>query len=70
MTLGGVLQTHMQLIAWCDACLHQVVPDISSLVEHYGPELEVPEWGAPLRCSKCGSRDCDFVVSGYSRSHQ
>ena len=36
MTLGGVLRTHMQLIAWCHACLHQVEPDIAALVERYG----------------------------------
>ena len=67
--LGRVLRTHMQLIAWCHACLHQVEADIAALVERYGPELEVPEWGARLRCSKCGSHDCDFVVSGYSPPH-
>jgi len=38
MTLGGVLHTHMQLIAWCHACLNQLEPDIA--------EMEVPEWGA------------------------
>jgi len=27
----------------------------------YGPELEVPEWGARLRCSKHGSRDTDSL---------
>ena len=67
MTLGGVQRTHMQLIAWCHACLHQVEPDIAALVERYGPELSVPQWGARLRCSKCGSRDPHFVVSIYDR---
>jgi hypothetical protein len=43
-----------------------VEPDVAALVERYGPELEVPDWGARLRCSKCGSHDCDFVVCGYS----
>ena len=38
MTLGGVLRGHMQLIAWCHACLHRVEPDIAALVERYGPE--------------------------------
>jgi hypothetical protein len=70
MTLGGVLRTHMQLIAWCHACLHQVKPDIAALVERYGAEMEVPEWGARLICSKCGSHDTDFVVSGYSSPHE
>src|ERR1700755_1708202 len=43
MTLGGVLRTHMQSIAWWHACLHQVKPDIAALVERYGAEMEVPE---------------------------
>ena len=43
MTLGGVLRTNMQLIAWCHACLYQVEPDVAAQVERYGPDLEVPE---------------------------
>ena len=30
MGLGGVQRTHMQLIAWCHTCLHQVEPDIAA----------------------------------------
>ncbi len=51
---------------WYHACLHETRPDAAGLVERYGPDLEVREWGARLRCSKCGSHDCDFVVCGYS----
>ena len=40
------------------------------MFERYGHELKVLEWGARLRCSKCGSHDCDFVVAGYSRPHR
>ena len=70
MTLGGVLRGHMQLIAWCHSCLHQVEPRLTALVERYGTEMEVPEWGARLICSICGSRDTDFVVCGYSPPHE
>jgi hypothetical protein len=35
-----------------------------TLRKRLGPELPVPEWGKRLRCSRCGSRDCDFVVTG------
>ena len=51
-------------------CLHQVEPDIAALVERYGPEMEMPEWGARLPCSKCGSHDADSVVSGYARPNE
>ena len=60
----------MPLTAGCHVCLHQVEPDIAALVERYGYELEMPERGARLRCSQCGSRDTDFVVCGYSPPHE
>jgi hypothetical protein len=40
-------------------------PDVTALVARLGPDLPVPEWGKRLRCSRCGSRDCNFVVTGY-----
>jgi hypothetical protein len=33
-------------------------------VDRYGAELALLEWAARLVCSRCGSRDIDFVVSG------
>ena len=39
-------------------------PDVTALVARYGADLPLLEWGRRLRCSRCGSRDCDFVVTG------
>jgi hypothetical protein len=33
----------------------------------YGPETPVPEWHKQLVCSRCGSHDTDFVVTGERR---
>jgi hypothetical protein len=63
-TLGSSLRAGVRLIAWCNRCLHQVDADIAALIDRHGPDLPVPEWGARLRCSRCGSRDCDSVVTG------
>jgi hypothetical protein len=51
----------MRLIAWLSGRA-----EIAALIERYGPELEVPEWGARLRCSKCGSHNTDFVCAPHS----
>ena len=34
-------------------------------VRPYMCGLPLPEWGARLICSACGSRQTEFVVSGY-----
>ena len=66
-TLGSTLAARLRLIVWCKECRHQVEPDIAEQVERYGADLEVPDWAARLRCSECGSREVDFVVSGATR---
>jgi hypothetical protein len=63
-TLSSSLRTGVRLVAWCNHCLYQVDADLAALVERYREWLPVPEWGARLRCSKCGSRDTAFVVTG------
>jgi hypothetical protein len=57
----------VRLIVWCKACNHQAEPDVSDQVARYGAALAVPEWAARLRCSVCGDREVDFVVSGAAR---
>jgi hypothetical protein len=42
-------------------------PDVAALAAALGPDLAVPEWMARLRCSRCGSREVDAVVSGARR---
>jgi len=41
-----------------------VNPIPAEMAERYGAETTVPNWGKGLVCSKCGSRDVAFVVSG------
>ena len=63
-TLGSSLRAGVRLLAWCNACLYTIDADVAALVARLGQELPVPKWGKRLRCSQCGSGDCDFVVTG------
>src|SRR4051812_9371335 len=73
MTLGGVLRGHMQLIAWCHSCLHQVEPDIATLVEHYGPEMEcrngVPGCAAPNAAAVTAISSCRDIRRRTGEPH-
>ena len=62
--MGSSLRAGVRLLAWCNICLYTIDADVAALVARLGPDLLVPEWGKRLRCSQCGSRDCDFVVTG------
>jgi hypothetical protein len=37
--------------------------DPGEQAERYGADLPVPDWAARLSCSRCGSRNVDFVVT-------
>jgi hypothetical protein len=67
MTLGGALAAKVRLIVWCKGCGHQAEPDIAEQVASYGADATVPDWVGRLRCSACGERAVDFVVSGAAR---
>jgi hypothetical protein len=67
LTLGQALAARVRLIVWCKACQHKIEPDIAAQVERYGEATTVIDWAARLRCSACGARDADFVVSGARR---
>lgn len=49
------------------ARIHRVEPDIGELVERHGTGTTVIDWAHRLRCSACGARAADFVVSGARR---
>jgi hypothetical protein len=66
-TLGSTLAAHLRLIVWCKACRHQVEPNVAEQIERYSAGLTLLEWAEWLVCSRCGSHDIDFVVSGESR---
>jgi hypothetical protein len=52
---------------WCKTCLHRFEPDTAELVEQHGAAMTVMTWARWLRCSLCGAREADFVVSGSER---
>ena len=73
MTRGNALWAGVRLVCWCNKCLYRTHADIAALVERHGSAMSVPTWGKRLRCSRCGSRDCDFVVNedgGMPREEQ
>jgi hypothetical protein len=67
MTLGQALAAHVRLIVWCQGCNHRGEPDLATQVAQQGSGMPVPEWARLLRCTECGGRDADFVVSGAKR---
>jgi hypothetical protein len=67
LTLGQALASHLRLIVWCKSCGHQVEPDVAEQVAHHGSTMAVVDWAVRLVCSRCGSRQADFVVSGAQR---
>jgi hypothetical protein len=67
MTLGNAAEAKVWLIVWCKECGHKAESDPAGQAAAYGPDMPVPEWGARLRCSHCGGRDTDYVVSGARR---
>ena len=66
MTLGSAAAAHVRLMVWCKACGHRSEPDPAEQARWFGPETTMPDWRRRLVCSKCGSRNVDFVVSGAS----
>ena len=67
LTLGQAHAAKVQLIVWCKACRREVVPDIAALIAQHGADTTVIDWARRLRCSACGERSADFVVSGVAR---
>jgi hypothetical protein len=63
LTLGQAYTAKVRLIVWCKRCLHRFEPDTAALAEQHGAATTVLTWARHLRCSQCGSRDADFVVS-------
>ena len=64
MTLGSAAAAKLRLMVWCKACGYPSEPDPAGQARWYGPETPMPDWGKRLVCSKCGSRNVTFVVSG------
>jgi len=67
MTLGQAVATRVRLIVWCKNCDHRVELDIAIQVAQHGSGMPVIDWARLLRCSGCGARDADFIVTGERR---
>jgi hypothetical protein len=67
MTLGQALTAQVRLIVWCKSCDHRAEPDIATQVAQHGSGMTVLDWARLLRCTECGAREADFIVSGDSR---
>jgi hypothetical protein len=55
--LGRLAQDGIDIFCWCNRCGHNAVLESEKLTLELGPEMPVPEVGARLRCSGCGSKD-------------
>jgi hypothetical protein len=67
LTIGQANSAKVRLIVWCKRCLHRFEPDTAEMVEQHGAATTVMVWARRLRCSECGARDTDFVVSSAER---
>jgi hypothetical protein len=69
-TLGSTAKAGLTLIVWCKSCRREIRlgrDDITAQVKRYGADTPVPDWAPRLRCSKCGSREVDFIITGARR---
>ena len=67
ITLGQALAAHVRLIVWCKSCNHRAESDIATQVVQHGEGMTLLDWARLLRCTKCGAREADFVVTGERR---
>jgi hypothetical protein len=67
LTLGQAAKVGVRIMVWCKACQHRDDPDMAVQVAHCGEGMTVIDWARLLRCSACGVRDADFVVTGGRR---
>ncbi|MEO1249662.1 MAG: hypothetical protein AAFW76_07460, partial [Pseudomonadota bacterium] len=55
--LGELASQGFGVFCWCNRCFHSQVLSLDVLIPRLGPDMAVPDIGARMRCSKCGSRD-------------
>ena len=67
MTLGQALAAKVRLIVRRKACGHRAEPAVIDQIARYGVDATVIDWARRFRCSACGEREVDFVVSGAAR---
>ena len=57
MTLGDLAHIEIDVFCWCNRCSHNAIVGTARLTAELGPGYPVPEVGARMRCTSCGSRD-------------
>lgn len=55
--LGDLVDQGLNVFCWCNRCDHNAVVETALLVSRLGPATPVPEVGAAMRCTSCGSQD-------------
>ena len=55
--LGELAADSLAVFCWCNRCGHNAEIPVATLVAQLGPGFPVPEVGARMRCSSCGSKD-------------
>ncbi len=54
----ATLEAHgVGVFCWCNRCGHHARLPLGPLIAELGPNHPVPELGARMRCSGCGSKD-------------
>jgi len=56
-TLADLRAQGVEVFCWCNRCSHNAVLPLDSLLPLLGHFCPVPEIGARLVCSACGSKD-------------
>lgn len=56
-TVGELAAAGIDVFCWCNRCAHNAQVAADRLAAELGPTLPVPEVGARMRCSGCGSKD-------------
>lgn len=57
VALGDLRRERVEVFCWCNRCAHNAVVPVEVLIAQLGPDFPVPDVGAHLRCSGCGSKD-------------
>jgi len=57
ISLGELQAEGLDVFCWCNRCSHSGVVALAVLLAQLGPNAPVPEVGARMRCSGCGSKD-------------
>jgi hypothetical protein len=55
--LSDLLDSKVGVFCWCNRCGHHAEAASAMLSAQLGPDFPIPEIGARMRCSSCGSKD-------------